>query len=77
MASDENDIPVVGATKPEQIVTAARAVELSLSSEEIKYLEEAYVPHPLTGVMAQNRPTEKKMSVATLTTDRRIRMITD
>lgn len=34
----------------------AKAVELSLSPEETAYLEEAYVPHRLVGVMAQNTP---------------------
>ena len=29
---------------------------LALYPEEILYLEEPYVPHPLAGVMAQNRP---------------------
>jgi len=29
-----------------------------LSEEEIKHLEELYVPHPLAGVMAQNRRTD-------------------
>jgi len=47
--------PVVGATKLHHIEGAAKAVELVLSEEEIKYLEELYVPHPLAGVMAQNR----------------------
>ena len=37
------------------IEDAARAVELELTDEEIAYLEEPYVPHPLAGVMAQNK----------------------
>ena len=48
--------PVVGATKPSHIEGAARAVELVLSPEETAYLEQAYVPHALVGVMAQNTP---------------------
>ena len=48
--------PVVGATKLHHIEGAAKAVDLSLSSEDISYLEEPYVPHPLAGVMAQNKP---------------------
>ena len=35
---------------------AAKAVNLELSDEELKYLEEPYVPHSLAGVMAQSRP---------------------
>lgn len=46
--------PVVGATKLSQIDGMANAVELTLSDEEILYLEEMYLPHPLVGVMAQN-----------------------
>ncbi len=48
--------PVVGATKLHHIEGAVKAVELSLTDEEIAYLEEPYVPHPLAGVMAQNKP---------------------
>ena len=47
--------PVTGATKLHHIEGAARAVDLELSAEETAYLEEPYVPHPLAGVMAQNR----------------------
>lgn len=48
--------PVVGATKLSHIEGAAKAVELELTADEIAYLEEPYVPHPLAGVMAQNKP---------------------
>ncbi len=48
--------PVVGATKLRHIEGAAKAVDLELSAEEIAYLEELYIPHSLTGVMAQNKP---------------------
>ena len=46
--------PVVGATKFHHIEGAAKAVELHLTAEELERLEEAYVPHKLVGVMAQN-----------------------
>lgn len=46
--------PVVGATKPHHMEGAAGAVNLSLTEEELAYLEEPYVPHRLVGVMAQN-----------------------
>lgn len=46
--------PVVGATKFHHIEGAAKAVELNLTKEESEYLEEAYLPHALVGVMAQN-----------------------
>ena len=47
--------PTVGATKKHHIDTAVKAVELELTDEEIKYLEELYMPHELVGVMAQNK----------------------
>ena len=49
--------PIVGATKVSHIEEAAKAVELNLTNDEMTYLEEAYVPHNLVGVMAQNTPT--------------------
>lgn len=52
--------PVVGATKLTHIEGAAKAVDLFLSSEEIAYLEEPYIPHQLVGVMAQNTPAATK-----------------
>ncbi|MGG7143473.1 aldo/keto reductase [Clostridium nigeriense] len=47
--------PVVGATKLHHIEGAVSAVNIELTDEEILYLEEAYVPHSLVGVMAENR----------------------
>lgn len=52
--------PVVGATKLHHIEGAAKATQLELSSEELSYLEELYVPHRLVGVMAQNTPDSAK-----------------
>ena len=52
--------PVVGATKLHHIEGAAKAVDFILPPEEIRYLEEPYVPHPLAGVMAQNKPAAAK-----------------
>lgn len=46
--------PVVGATKFHHIEGAAKAVDIMLTDDEMTYLEEAYVPHNLVGVMAQN-----------------------
>ena len=48
--------PVVGATKMRHIEGAVKAVELTMTQEEIAYLEEPYIPHRLVGVMAQNTP---------------------
>ena len=49
--------PVVGATKLHHIEGAVKAVDMELKDSEIAYLEEPYVPHPLAGVMAQNKRT--------------------
>ena len=43
--------PVVGATKFHHIEGAARAVDIELSGEELAYLEEPYVPHPISGAI--------------------------
>ena len=51
--------PIVGATKLSHVEGAVKAVNLKLSSEEIKALEEFYEPHFLSGVMAQNTPAER------------------
>ena len=52
--------PVVGATRLSHIEGDAKAVDLSLSNDEIAYLEEMYIPHKLVGVMAQNTPAAVK-----------------
>ena len=52
--------PVVGATKLHHIEGAVKATELELTEAEIEYLEEPYIPHPLAGVMAQNKPANAK-----------------
>ena len=53
--------PVVGATKMHHIEGAVKATELELTEDEIRYLEEPYVPHPLAGVMSQNKPSNSKI----------------
>ena len=52
--------PIVGATKISHVEGAVKALDLKLSSEEIKELEELYEPHVLSGVMAQNIPAARK-----------------
>ena len=54
------DSPVVGATKLHHIEGAAKAVDCVLTEDEIACLEEPYVPHPLAGVMAQNKRENAK-----------------
>ena len=64
--------PVVGATKMHHIEGAAKAVDLELSDDEIKYLEEPYVPHPLAGVMAQNKRADAAKKHVWSTGDQKI-----
>lgn len=64
--------PVVGATKLSHVEGAARAAELQLTQEECGYLEEAYVPHRLVGVMAQNRPESRPEKPVWSTGDQKI-----
>jgi aryl-alcohol dehydrogenase (NADP+) len=41
--------PIVGASKLEQLEQSIAAVELTLSAEEMSFLEEPYVPHKVLG----------------------------
>lgn len=41
--------PIVGATKPQHLDDAAKALDVRLSGEEIEKLEEFYVPHAIAG----------------------------
>ena len=42
--------PIVGATKAQHLQDAVAAVELKLTAEEVKTLEEPYVAHPVLGL---------------------------
>lgn len=46
--------PVVGVTKSYHLEEGVKAVGVTLTEEEIAYLEEPYLPHKLVGVMGQN-----------------------
>jgi aryl-alcohol dehydrogenase-like predicted oxidoreductase len=41
--------PIVGATKPHHLEDSVKALSVKLSDEEVKSLEEPYIPHPLVG----------------------------
>jgi aryl-alcohol dehydrogenase-like predicted oxidoreductase len=41
--------PIIGATKPNHLDDAVAALSLKLTPDEIKALEEPYVPHPIAG----------------------------
>lgn len=48
------DAPIVGATKTRYIDDAVAALDISLTLEDVKYLEELYVPHPIVGAIDKN-----------------------
>jgi len=41
--------PIIGASKMYQLEEAVKALEITLSNEEIERLEEPYQPHPILG----------------------------
>ncbi len=41
--------PIVGATKPHHLNDAVAALSLKLTEDELKALEEPYIPHPVAG----------------------------
>ena len=43
--------PVIGATKQHHIEDAVKALSLQLSADEVKQIEEVYVPHAVSGHM--------------------------
>jgi aryl-alcohol dehydrogenase-like predicted oxidoreductase len=42
--------PIIGASKPNHLEDAVSALEVNLTPEEMEFLEEPYVPHPVTGL---------------------------
>ena len=46
--------PIIGATKAHYLDEAAGALEVKLKDEDISYLEELYVPHPIVGAIDKN-----------------------
>ena len=48
--------PIVGATKAAYLDDAAGALAVHLTPEDIAYLEECYVPHPIVGAIDKNPP---------------------
>jgi aryl-alcohol dehydrogenase-like predicted oxidoreductase len=43
--------PVIGATKMSHLESAVGALSVKLTAEDMAYLEEVYVPHPLVGLI--------------------------
>lgn len=46
--------PIIGATKTKYLDDAAGTFAVKLTEEDIAYLEEAYVPHPVVGAIDHN-----------------------
>ena len=46
--------PIVGATKASYLEDAAHALDLTLTQEDVAYLEEAYLPHKIIGAIDHN-----------------------
>lgn len=46
--------PIVGATKTKYLDEAAASLDVDLTEEEVAYLEECYVPHPVVGAIDKN-----------------------
>ena len=46
--------PVIGATKISHLESAVEALSVKLSLEDMAYLEEPYVPHPVVGLIPYN-----------------------
>ena len=48
--------PIIGATKMNYIDDAVGALKIKISNDDIAYLEEMYVPHPIVGAINENPP---------------------
>ena len=46
--------PIIGATKTKYLDDAAGALDIALTPEDIAYIEELYVPHPIVGAISKN-----------------------
>lgn len=46
--------PVIGATKLSHLASAVESLSVDLTAEDVAYLEEPYVPHPIGGLIPYN-----------------------
>lgn len=58
--------PIFAATKKSHIESAVKSVNVTLSEEEVKYLEELYTPHKLTGVISTNTSAENMFTLSSV-----------
>ena len=54
------DTPIIGATKASYLDDAAGVLNVKLTAEDIAYLEEMYVPHPIVGAIDHNPRSEER-----------------
>ncbi|MBN1665613.1 MAG: aldo/keto reductase [Anaerolineales bacterium] len=47
--------PVIGATKISHLESAVESLRVQLEPDDITYLEEPYVPHPIVGLIPYDR----------------------
>lgn len=57
------EAPIIGCSKPTRVKDGIQALEVTLTAEEVAYLEEPYVAHELVGPLA--RPGEKPLAGTT------------
>ena len=57
--------PIVGCSRPSRVDDAVRALDLTLTGEEVAYLEEPYVAHDVVGALP--RPGDKPIPGSTTT----------
>lgn len=55
--------PIIGCSKPERVDDAVAALDVTLTEEELAFIEEPYVAHELVGPLA--RPGEKPLAGTT------------
>ncbi len=48
--------PIIGATKSQYVDDAVDALSITLTENEINYLQECYLPHPIVGAINTNPP---------------------
>lgn len=46
--------PIIGSTKAKHLDDAVAALSVELTNDDVKYLEEMYIPHPIVGAVAEN-----------------------
>ena len=48
--------PIVGATKEKYLDDAVKALDIKLTDDDVKYIDEPYVPHKIVGAQLNGAP---------------------